>query len=1065
MRLGKLIVFTIVLLPLLLNQAVVRAATPSPYITESVQASYYPNGTLESPVSGTGIVEVRLPNTVDVLQYIRLDLTTTEGTNLVSTEGYKNVAASPNLWDRTRMYVNTTDSNQDISYRITNPSLMPVIWMSFSKSNVLGGEDIAAGGTNTFDFTVTVNSSLPLSGAVMYLRAARNTLGSNDATSFYDVQTSGGYAMRQDTDGDGMFDRVYWSGDLSSTENVTVTFRGDITPDYNFDESFMYVDFDGGDRAYASYTGTSTFTGISFSNRFSRSAVRQGIEMTYPGTWVVRGFLTNVAEGLDYVIHEWRLYRIGESMDLSSGLPESNLYPGETHTTDWFDTGSSGSFEKQDYFSAYYDWEVVWSSSSFYNATTIAEMYLPDMFEIDSWVSKSAVLQSSGGGSVVTVTDSVRHLGHGSLMSDRIEINSVIPAASVDGTATPWTPSGVSVTYVNGTGNHDITSGSSISTQASSSSDGYVNVVISNLSSLVGNSLMQNQDIVVGYTLSGPARAYTETYNLTQASTIYTLSGTPMTREENDTVTITGVGPGPEPTPGGGGVAPGGATVRHAEIIKEFSSLDIFADNLMGITVRDGIFDDGDRGIRDLKSSIYIPYGGTLDEASLGIRIYDAGTGEWKEWVKGRDYSMVDKGKILLNGREYTEYDIIPLFGVDIFDVSFTLYNGDKIEISYNTTIPFGTNFILTRVYGYNWYNDKYVFEDSYEPVRREGYLEELYVTEGEWIMDNPLVGRPVTWTKWFSAYNPNNVSVKEAYRTGVFRDTISINVMEIGSGAGKTRLELKKSEHTYTDWIMELGPGESVDYMMEVTTPPVMETSRYVDVISSNETIIRFMVNVTLDNFAEEFYGNVSLIFRASPDKILYIIDGPDEYPFSLYDEGRSEIFIGDMESGDKRRLTIVYEEKPPILITAMDAITYGCVDRVNITAIVIPSQSESGSYIEIEIDGPEPEFRTVHANLKEIGKIESWEEMRIPVSMDISELPSGRYFVYTRFKRDFETILSDQIEFTIDCPERDIMSVSWLIFLGAAVAITAYLVFRIRRKKDEAGIEGLKKKLRSLG
>ncbi len=1043
------------------------AATPYPYITESVQASYYPNGTLQFPVSATGMVEVRLPNTVDVLQYIRLDLTTTSGTNLVSTGAYKNVAASPNPGDRTRMYVNTTDSSQDISYRITSPSLTPVIWMSFSKSNVLGGGDIAAGGTNVFDFTVRMNSSSPLAGAVMYLRAARNTVGTRDVTSFYSVSASSGSAQALDTDGDLMYDMIYWSGDLSSTENVTLTFRGNVTPGYNFDESFMYVDFDGGDMTRASYTGTSTFTGITFSNRFSRSSVRQGIEMVYPGTWVVRGFLTNVAAGLDYMIYEWRLYRIGESTSTLSGSPNSILYPGETHTTDWYDTGASGSFEKQDYFSAYYDWEVVWSSSSFYNGTTRAEMNLPDMFEIDSWASKSAVLQSSGGGgSVMAVTDRVRHLGHASLMSDRIEINSVIPSRSVYGTMTPWTPSSVSVRYVNETGSHDITSGTSISTQASSSSDGYVNVVIANLSSIVGNPLMQNQDIVVSYTLSGPARAYTETYNLTQTSTIYTLSGTPMTREENDTVTITGVGPGPEPTPGGGGVAPGGAVVRHAEIIKEFSNMDIFADNLVGITVRNRIFDDGDKGIRDLKSSIFIPSGGVLDGSSLGIRIYDAGTGSWKEWVRGSDYSLVDKGKTVLGDVEYTEYDIIPLLGADVFDVSFTLFNGDKIEVSYNTTIPFGTNFILTRVYGYNWYNDKYVFEDSYEPVRREGYLEELQVTEGEWVMDKPVVGRPVVWTKWFSAHNPNNVSVKEAYRTGVFQDSISINVMEVGSGAGKTRLELKKSERTYTDWIMGLGPGETVDYVMEVTTPPVMETSRYVDVISSNETIIRFMVNVTLDNFAEEFYSNVSFIFRASPEKILSIIDGPDEYPFSLYDEGLSEIFVGDMESGDRRRLTIVYEEKPPILITAMDAISYGCVNRVNITAIVIPSQSESGSYIEIEIDGPEPDFKTVHAQLKEVGRIESWEEIRIPVSMDVSELPSGRYFVYTRFKRDFETVLADQIEFTIECPERDIMSVSWFVFLGAAAVIIIYLVLRTRRrKKDEAGIESLKKKLRSLG
>jgi len=119
-------------------------------------------------ISRTGRVEVSVPSTVDVLQFIRLNLSMTTGTNLVSIETYKNVAASPNPGDRTRMYVNTTDSGQDITYTITDTGATPTIWMSFSTTNTLGGEDIAAGGTNTFDFTVRINSTSSLPGAVMY---------------------------------------------------------------------------------------------------------------------------------------------------------------------------------------------------------------------------------------------------------------------------------------------------------------------------------------------------------------------------------------------------------------------------------------------------------------------------------------------------------------------------------------------------------------------------------------------------------------------------------------------------------------------------------------------------------------------------------------------------------------------------------------------------------------------------------------------------------------------------------------------------------------------------------
>jgi len=864
-----------------------------------------------------------------------------------------------------------------------------------------------------------------------------------------------------------MDERIYWTGELNQSRDIVITFSGDITPGYNFNENSMNINFGGGDTTYASHTTPNTFSGIIFYDRFSMSAIRQGIEMLFTGTWLVRGFLTNVADDLEYVIDEWRLYEIGRDSWEVRGTNDVDLLPGLGHTTPWHDTGNDVDFEKL-YYSAYYDWEVAWEASN-YQGITSANMNLPVMYEIDSWVTKTGLLNSAtASGSSVTVTDTVRHLGHSSLTSNNIVINSIIPATSTDGTPTPWTPSGVSVRYVNGTGTYVVTSGSSISTAASSSTDGYVNVVIPDLSAIIGSSLQQNQDIIVSYTLIGPVRSATEAYNLTQASTIYTLSGTPITREADDILTVSGVTI-PGAPDDGGGIGGGGtgvaAPVKHAEIIKESGAVDIFADNLVGITLKDRIFDDGDKGIRDIKSSIYIPEGGILDEASIRISVYDSSTGVSRGWIAGNNFNLINIGQTMVDGKKYTGYNIVPLSGPNIFDGSFTLYNADEIEISYNTTIPFGTNFILTRVYGYNWYKDSYIFEDSYEPVRREGYLEKLHVTEGEWIMEKPIVGKPVVWKKWFSVYNPNNASVKESYRTTVFPDSMSVNIIEVGSGKGKTGLELKRSGQTYTDWIMDMTALGSRDYMMEVTTPPVMETSRYVDVMNSNETIIRFMVNVTLDNFAEEFYENISFIFKTTPNKIISIIDGPHEYPFSLYGEDLTEIFVGDMKTGDQRRLTITYEEKPPILITAMNAINYLCADDADITAIVIPSETESGSYIEIEVAGPEPDFKTVHAQLKEVGYIEMWEEVRIPVSIDMSNLPSGRYLVYTSFKRDFNTILSDQIEFTIDCPSRDILSINWMIFIVIALVITGYLVLRIRRKKDEAGIETLKKKLRSLG
>lgn len=1066
MKHRTLFIFTIVLLSAVFNCACARADTPYPYITESVQANYHPNGTLQSGVTRTGMVEVRLPNTKDVLQYIRLDLSKTQGTNLLSPVAYKDVAASPNPGDRTRMYVNTTANARDISYAITNTSATPVIRISFTYSNEEGGEEIIAGGDNVFNFTVTMNSSIPVTGVSLYFQTAKNTYGMNDATSFYSTWASGGSIHRQDSDGDVMYDRIYWTGALSPGSNVVLRFKGNITPGYNFNENFMYIDLDGPERTYAVYTSTSTFTGITFADRFSRSAVRQGIEMITANRWIVRGFLTNVAEKLDYVIHEWRIYPLGGSTSLLNETHEYYISPGQTHSTGWYDTGVDEEDDKIGYYSAYYDWEVVWGTS-YYQGISRADTYLPNLYEIDAWASKSALLESAGiSGTVIGVTDRVRHLGHASLECDRVEINSVIPMNSSTGVSTPWVPSGISVRYVSGGTEYDITSGASvISLPASAVSDGYVNVVIGNLTSLVGNPLGQNEDIVVSYILSGPARTTSNVYNLTQHSTLYTLSGTPITRSDNDSVTVPAfVPPGEEPEPGGGGPGGGGGVAaNHAEIIKEYSRLELHADNLAGVSVRDRIFDDGDKGVRDIKAGIYIPKGGALDKASLEISLYDSSSNSLREWRRGIDYTLSEGEETLVDGREYIEYNIMPVTGAGLGGL--TLYNGDEIEISYNTTIPIGTNFILTRVYGYNWYEDKYMFEDSYEPVRREGYLEDLLVEEGKWVMSKPIIGAPVIWTKRFSVYNPNNVSVSESFSADVFPDTMGINLID-GSGNGKTGLELKRAGATYTSWIMDVCAGCSRDYVLEVSTPPVMETSRYVDVISSNESVIRFTVNITIKNFAEEEYRNVSYIFHTEPRKIISITDGPEKYPYAWYGEGSSEIFVGDMSPWQEKVFLITFEETPPILLTAMNAINYGCSDRANITIIVIPSEEESNSYIEVEVGGPGPEYRTVHAELIEVGAVEQWGEIRLPVTLRISELPSGKYFVYSRFKRDFETILSDQTEFSVDCPEREMMSVSWLFFLVAAIVIVAYLVIRsARRRKHETTVEDLKKKLRSLG
>ena len=96
------------LLTLLLAIINVKAA-PVSYLTEQVNASFFANGSLTENITRIGYAEVGAGNQIDVLQYIRINLSKTDGTNLNSVVAYKDVAASPEQDSRTRLYLNTTN--------------------------------------------------------------------------------------------------------------------------------------------------------------------------------------------------------------------------------------------------------------------------------------------------------------------------------------------------------------------------------------------------------------------------------------------------------------------------------------------------------------------------------------------------------------------------------------------------------------------------------------------------------------------------------------------------------------------------------------------------------------------------------------------------------------------------------------------------------------------------------------------------------------------------------------------------------------------------------------------
>jgi hypothetical protein len=1013
-------------------------AAPQSYITEEAQASYSWNGSLLGPVSRAGYVEVDTGSTQDVLQYIRLSLTSTGGTNLASTTAFRNAAASPNLPnDRTRIFVNTTNSTEDLSYQITDPNLAPVIGMRLDFRNQIGGREIVPG-RNTLYF--------------------KNTLGTNDSISFTSASAASGSAQRLDTDSDGFYDRVFWTGNLPAGD-FTIYFNGEITPDANFDETLMYLSMDESGTS-CSYSGYQTFTGITFQDRFSRGPIREGIEMVQISTWISRGFIKNIAQSVTYILNGWELYEIGNPVPVLNSSQYSTISPGDTRYTDWYDTGV---VDKPAYFSGSFNWQVVWATSPVYRGATTSAMSMPVLYEMDSWPDGTIVLQSSGaGGRSVGINITARHLGHSAITVNSARFNSTLPYLSSAGEQKTWTPSSIRVYYSNVTGTYDITSFATIQTQNSGSGDGFVYAEVQDVLSALGHYIQQNDYMTLSYAASSPASQGNQNYTFSTNVTLVTLSGTPLEKTVQPYLTIPGVGAPTEPGgPGGGGG--GGLAPAYADIVKESSDAYFVTAGTVRVVVTAGVIDTGGKGVKDVKVLAYVPKDGELDASSVILRIYRNSTASWEDLEVDRDFMVVDRGLTTIGSEEYREYLIKKVTPEgSVFESTIDMYNRDKIEVSYKASIPFGTSYLLTRLFGYDYYTDRMIFEDAYTPVRREvSQLEKLQVEESEWIQGDAIVGSPVKWTRVFRIYNPNNVSVEEVMATKVFQDSLDVELAESGNPE-KTKLKLRGGADVLVNWYARLGGKERKTYLVEADTPPVLETRREMTVLESNRTMIRMIANMTMENFGRESYANVTLLFPVKREKITMISD-----PTASIEEGRdgSRIIIPGFSGLEVRNLSIMYVETPPMLAATLNAIKFSCTDSAKVTVIVVPSEAETDAYIETEVVGPEPHLITAHVEVRDLRGAKPYEEIKIPITISLSSFPSGKYFVYTKFNRNFVNILSDSKEFEVDCPERDLKSVSWVFVLAVSMLVVGFLGVRVYRKRSyEKEMVRLRKKVKEI-
>ena len=1047
---------SLALVCILLSPAI-ASALPTSHITERMHGVYYPNGSLYS-FSSAGYVEVAVGNTKDVMQYLIINLSKTNNTNLLSRTAFRSVAASPTSpQDKTRLFLNTTSRPDAIEYNITNSSLMTVIYIQLDYLNKEGGQDIYSGGMNNFSMNITFNSTRNLNGATLVFQLARDTVPATyDAMDIYFANASSGSFSIIDTDLDGFRDLVNWTDNMVKGTQYTIHLEAYLTPGVNFNETFLSVPMGG--TGSALYAKTRTFTGITFSNRFSRGPIREGVEMAWSNNtqWNVRGMIRNIAEELEYVVNNWALYEVGNfttpfiSSTTSRFLNTSNIL-----YTRWTDNRTS-----KPYFAASFDWEVVWGGSV-YKGEIEGSIIMPTLYEIDPSLDKTVTVQSNdAGGTSLLVRDMLKHLGHSSLEVNNAFMHSIFPNASVGGTQRNWSASNVTVYYANNTGWYDITSSVLISTKDSDSGKGYVDVNITNVTALVGRALQQNEKFYVSYTLSSLASddIYNYTYGLN--ATLVTTSGTPVTKYLETSFVVPGIVPPPPPpvVPPGVVVAPE-IPVYYADIIKEFAELVFLTPFLVEVDTSFVVMDTGTKGIKDISLAVYVPGDGVMETDRMSLVFYRSSTDTIEYLTLDQDYLLEDNGQVPIGDKMYTEYLIKRIgTGREVYSGGWTMADGDKVKLKYRAKVPFGTHSILTRVIGYDYYRDATIAEDAYIMFRRELEIKKFLVDEGEFVQEKAVVGKPVTWVKKIVVENPNQAAVTDMIESVVFPDTMSVYVV---SGDGKKEdLELQTNKDVFVSWGARLDAGKTMTYFLSVVTPPVLEISRVADILDYNKTLASIFINSTLENFALENYTNISFFFEGRNLEIISVEGGN----YTVHNNSL-EVHVPPMASGEKHDIIIVYKEIPPILILLLDKLKYNRGQDVEGTIIFIPGESTSGGYLEYEITGPGHKPEAVYLDIISNPSLSQGNETRVVRKMGTWNKYSGEYIAYAKYRKEFATILFAEKRFKIEYPELPAVPINPWILLAIFLALVIYLISRIyKRRTYRKEVSELREDIRKL-
>lgn len=744
---------------------------PKAYLVEQVRAHYETNGSaLGDPGYGKcndnlnpckyGYVQVAPPNNQDVLQYIRVNLSTDQYTNLKSNTSYAGVVANSSAYERVTIYVNTTNADPDDAFEINgtgHANVAPTIILNATITNWEGGYDLydednigPGGSANTLNFTLNItnpSSTKTLDGVYVEILFERdtNTTGNGDSVNIATAPTSGGVGTpaRTDTEPDGFYDNASWTGTLNTQTSVLLTFNITIEELVNLDPNTNDIDLDEGSTGPAADHGTkaeydsqtTTLIGRTITGKFCRGPIRQGIDLAEePGSeaWKIRGFIRNMGDTeedyLRYNVTSWSIYQI----DPSTGIPmtpanQSGNFSkgaateiitasnGRIKTTDatrssnqtWYNSTLSS----KPYYGVGFEWHVMWNStneSGFINTT----YDMTTLYKIDMINTKNiqGIISPDTGGENLTIKDNSQHTGHDNAPADFVEIISVVPANTTAGnyhgsfTIHETEEVDLHVYYVNTTNSnpgYEINDTSYVSqvTQPTESSDGVVRINISDVSSaaLISGGTI-GHDLADDNGGSGNDESIKLIFKVTSHSS--------MTTGDNYEFSGNSTFKTPSTTPLTKVLQNQTASTSAKQLTgwKQLKGFDVNNPTLINATIVVETYTEGSSSkIEGIKFLDYIPNGTDIDGNIAALReavtvTYYNGTGP-HTLVDGTDFNISWNGTMELpDGLLVNAYEFWNTTGVAGDNYGFRLGNLYWINVSYQMNVTGAGLYVLPTV-------------------------------------------------------------------------------------------------------------------------------------------------------------------------------------------------------------------------------------------------------------------------------------------------------------------------------------------------------------------------------